>query len=149
VSVGGGVAHKSQAPNANKKNLDSRPNVLRLSNVNGDDARDKHKGDRSMDDRVLQAKTNLIIYSHQCASIEFSLSDAKELVENCGVTPYMVKLELVTLLESISTAGRKLAEIRLKDKDDWFIEILSENVDLILENFERKVQALPDSEFAV
>jgi hypothetical protein len=44
VSVGGGVAHKSQAPNANKKNLDSRPNVLRLSNVNGDDACDWCKG---------------------------------------------------------------------------------------------------------
>jgi len=31
---------KGQPPNANKKNLDSLANVLRLSNVNGDTARD-------------------------------------------------------------------------------------------------------------
>jgi hypothetical protein len=50
------MARKAQ-PNANKKTLDSQANVLRLSNVNGDDACDTQQGSPKMSNT-----TNYVFY---------------------------------------------------------------------------------------
>ena len=74
------MAHKSQTPNANKKILDSRANVLRLSNVNGKGARDTQQGSPKMSKQ--QQRQNVFFQIVVDHLFGFLHNSAKEKVED-------------------------------------------------------------------